>query len=118
MRVLVCGGRDWRSSGEVHAALADLKAEHGRRLIVIHGGCRGADSIAKEWCYDNQVHAAEVEPIWYVNGELQRRAGPERNEAMLLLQPELVLALPGGSGTAHMVSQARAARITIQELAR
>jgi hypothetical protein len=75
-----------------------------RKSIVITGGARGADHLAEKWCYTNGVHCAVVTPLWehYSHG-----AGPLRNGAMLLLEPELVLAFPGGRGTADMIRQAR-----------
>jgi len=45
----------------------------------------------------------------------KRRAGPERNAAMLGLGPDLVVAFPGGSGTAGMVRLAKAAGVEVIE---
>ncbi len=43
-----------------------------------------------------------------------RRAGPIRNKQMLDVgKPHLVVAFPGGAGTANMVKQAKAAGVPI-----
>jgi hypothetical protein len=48
---------------------------------------------------------------------LGRKAGPIRNEQMLSEgQPHLVVAFPGGRGTAHMVGIARAAGVEVIEI--
>jgi predicted Rossmann-fold nucleotide-binding protein len=43
------------------------------------------------------------------------RAGAMRNENMLLLAPDLVVAFPGGPGTAHMVRIAKRNKIRVIE---
>jgi ABC-type Fe3+-hydroxamate transport system substrate-binding protein len=42
-------------------------------------------------------------------------AGPIRNGRMLEYKPDLVIAFPGGRGTANMVKQARKAGIAVVE---
>ena len=45
-------------------------------------------------------------------------AGPRRNARMLAEgKPDLVVAFPGGRGTADMVSKARAAKVEVMEIA-
>lgn len=51
MRILVCGGRDFRGPGMgefMRDTLADLRlVSHG--VTIIHGGARGADTVAGEF---------------------------------------------------------------------
>jgi predicted Rossmann-fold nucleotide-binding protein len=103
MIVLVTGGRDYNDREKLHATLAAL---HKTRpiQILIHGCATGADSLAAAWAMNQGIHTAGVPPIWDVYARL---AGTRRNGAMLLLKPELVIAFPGGRGTANMVAQAR-----------
>jgi predicted Rossmann-fold nucleotide-binding protein len=110
MRVLVCGGRDYDDRDALYAALDSLHAEHGF-MVVIAGGARGADTLAAEWAGDRgiptQVYMAEWE-------RLGRKAGPIRNQRMLDEgRPDLVVAFPGGTGTAGMMGIARKAGIEV-----
>lgn len=51
-------------------------------------------------------------------GPLDRSAGPKRNQRMLDKgKPDLVLAFPGGDGTADMVRKAKSAGVPIIEVA-
>ena len=122
MKVLVCGGRDYDDIESVYSQLSALRAEHND-VFVIHGGCvtvdprtgskRGADYLAGAWAHCHSRPCAEVKADWDKFG---CAAGPIRNKWMLLLEPDLVLAFPGGKGTAHMVSIARKAGIEVREV--
>lgn len=108
MKWLVCGGRDLADSfcSEALVKLAVI----GLPSIIIHGGYRGADSAAEAWAYDLGIHTAAVKAMW---DRHKSAAGPLRNSAMLLLTPDLVVALPGGRGTGDMVSQAKEADVPV-----
>lgn len=109
MRVLVCGGRNFTKLSTVFAVLDDVLDRHNVD-ILIHGAARGADSAADSWAIQRGVHVARVPAIWGVHGYA---AGPLRNKAMLALKPDLVVAFPGGKGTANMVEQAESAGIPV-----
>jgi hypothetical protein len=47
---------------------------------------------------------------WHVHG---RAAGPIRNGVMIDMRPDIVIAFPGGDGTADMVAQATEAGIRV-----
>ena len=112
------GGRDLDWSHQRVAA--ELLARTGGRLVhvLLHGGARGADAaIARAahqlgWC-------SLVMPVeWWRHG---RAAGPIRNRELLeraiaravlhtspgSIASVLVVAFPGGAGTASLVQQAR-----------
>jgi hypothetical protein len=110
MRVLVCGGRDYYDVGRVAQVLEDKREPVD---MVIHGGAAGADEIAGQWARRRGVPEVVVPANWNYYG---KRAGHERNAWMLRLQPDLVIAFPGGRGTANMVSQARKAGIRVEEI--
>lgn len=113
MRVLVCGGRDFRDREAVFHELHELAFKHGW-LTIIEGGARGADALARQWaqgCYHGLItfHAE-----WQ---RLGAAAGPARNTRMLVSgKPDLVLAFPGGRGTADMVRQAREVGVPVREI--
>ena len=119
MRVLVCGGRDYNGVLAVAGALDDLLSEHGE-LVVIQGGAAGADAFAKNWVgvarsHGHRVKGIEVRADWNKHG---RAAGPIRNQRMLdEHKPDLVLAFPGGRGTADMVRRAEAAGVPVVTIA-
>lgn len=108
MRVLVCGGRKYGDAAEVNRALNELPVS-----LVIEGGASGADLLAKLWAQSNCVPCETYEADWDKYG---KTAGPIRNQRMIDEgKPEVVVALPGGPGTADMVRRARAAGIKVIE---
>lgn len=110
MKVLVCGGRYYADSAALFWALDGLLA-HGVDM-VIHGGAKGADYLAGCWASRNGIHQAVVPALWETHG---KAAGMIRNRAMLTLQPDMVVAFPGGTGTAGMVNEARRAGVVVWE---
>jgi len=119
MRVLVCGGRDFADLGAVWSQLDTLHnlPQHlggeGPITRIIQGGALGADRLASQWASSNGVRQLEYPADWRANG---KAAGPIRNQAMIDDgKPDLVIAFPGGRGTADMVRRARAAGVTVIE---
>jgi hypothetical protein len=112
VKVLVCGGRNYRNSGEVDRVLSDLH-EDTPIAVVIEGGARGADLFAASWAQRNEIQKVTVAADWEMYGNA---AGPMRNKEMLSLNPDLVVAFPGGRGTANMVSIARLANVKVLEI--
>ena len=114
MRVLVCGGRDYKDRDKVFDVLDDLHREHGA-LIIIEGGAAGADTFAGEWTCIERTGRLITEPSEWVR--YGSPAGPIRNAKMISdHKPEIVVAFPGGRGTADMVHQARGASIKVVEV--
>lgn len=109
-RVLVCGGRDYSDKRSLTIV---LDAAHFANPIVclIHGAARGADQLAADWALDNDVLCNAYPADWDRDG---KAAGPLRNQRMLDLgKPHLVIAFPGGRGTADMIKKAEAARVPV-----
>src|SRR5216684_4086692 len=68
------------------------------------GGATGADQFAMEWAATKpEIKRYVCHADWETHG---RAAGPIRNEKMLTWKPDLVVAFPGGVGTADMVRRA------------
>ena len=108
-KVLVCGSRDW---GDYEAIKRRLSQQDVLIALVIHGGAKGADRCAESVCIDNSVHTFICHPRWDAFG---RAAGPLRNEAMLQLEPDLVIAFTTGSpGTQHTINEARKRGIPVE----
>lgn len=107
MIVLCCGGRGY--FGDVDNALDILHSQQPVTLLV-HGGAPGADSRSGDWARKNNIHVAEVRALWDNFG---KGAGSKRNQSMLLLNINYVVAFPGGSGTYDMVERATKHGLTV-----
>jgi len=113
LKVLVCGGRDWRDAEFVESTLNRLHAARGPFDRLIHGGARGVDRIAGKWARKNGVLEWDFLPEWHRAGTPD---GPMRNHRMITEgAPDLVIAFAGGFGTADMVEQAKAAGVEVIE---
>ena len=113
MRVLVCGGRDYSDVDRVYEELDAIFLEEDA-VEIIHGCARGADAIAAMWADERGVPVHAFPADWDKHG---RSAGPIRNRQMLAEgKPDLVLAFPGGRGTANMIAQAKAAGVDVFEV--
>ena len=111
MRVLVCGGRNYDDEDRVFQVLGELGPS-----LVIQGGALGADRLALKFAEMEGIPCIEMRAMW---GALGNGAGPIRNGWMLKYgQPDLVLAFPGGRGTANMMRQAREAGVQVRSLGR
>jgi hypothetical protein len=109
MRVLVCGGRDFTNIAVIWRFMDRLNAETPITEIIT-GGQRGADTIANEWAKTKPIKRYISKADWTTYG---RAAGPKRNARMLEWNPDVVIAFPGGTGTADMVAKAKNAGIRI-----
>lgn len=103
MRILITGGRDFADQMLLYMALDRLHHKHIITL-VIHGDARGADRLSGKWAVDRGIEVMACPPNW---NRCRRGAGPVRNREMLALLPQLIVAFPGGTGTADMVCVAR-----------
>lgn len=124
MRVLVCGGRDFTDRFYVYSWLDKLFApSYGDGpeaqpwwlprpdLFLVLGGARGVDTIAEDWAVVNWVNHKVYPADWAKYG---KAAGAIRNQQMLDEgNPTLVVAFPGGRGTADMVRRATEARLAV-----
>ncbi len=117
MRILVCGGRDYRDQLRLFRELDKLDTERdATRSIacVIHGGATGADMLADRWASERRIPREAYFAEWKRFG---KAAGVLRNQRMLDEgRPDVVVAFPGGRGTADMVSRARRAGLRVFEV--
>ena len=112
------GGRDLAWSQQRVAA--ELLARSSGRLVhlLLHGGARGADAAIGRAAQQLGWSALVMPAQWQLHG---RAAGPIRNRELLQqaitravthsspgsLTSVLVVAFPGGAGTASLVKEAR-----------
>jgi hypothetical protein len=113
MRILVCGGRDFNDAAKLNAELDAIHAEHGITELI-HGCARGADTLAQLWANSQGIMQWAFPADWNKHG---KSAGFIPNSQMLSTgQPDLVVAFPGGKGTAHMVNLTVAAGIRMKRI--
>jgi len=108
MKVLVCGGRDFADYAYLCSILSAIKIE-----VLVAGGCRGADLLARKYAFAEKIPYVEYPAEWDRYG---KSAGFRRNEDMARREkPDLVVAFKGGNGTAHMKTIAKQYGIAVQE---
>lgn len=108
MRVIVCGGRSYYEKEIIFDALNEIGPTE-----IAHGGAPGADRIAHHYATERRIPVRQYPADWHKHGNA---AGPIRNQQMLdEFKPDLVVAFPGGRGTASMVRLARAAGVKTVE---
>lgn len=111
IRVLVCGGRDFDNQSEVNYWLEGLNCNGSRIIQVIAGAARGADTLAVRWAKSEHIPVREFPADWKKHG---KAAGFIRNRQMLVQgHPDVVVAFPGGKGTAMMVQLAEDAGVRV-----
>lgn len=108
MRVLVCGGRDFKDNVKVADVLNKLDID-----VIISGEAKGADTLAKDYARQTGYVYEGYPADWEKHG---KSAGFIRNKQMLESNPDLVVAFPGGRGTANMVSIAKEAGVEVYEV--
>lgn len=107
--VLVCGGRDYDDRDRLFQILDTAHAANPISLLI-HGGATGADALADEWQRSRMVRTRRYNADW-ISG---KKAGPIRNQLMLDDgKPHMVIAFPGGKGTADMVKRAEKAGVPV-----
>lgn len=106
-KVLVCGGREFDDLTTLYSIMDGLH-EMYNITEVIHGDARGADRLADQWAKERGIKVTAYAANWAKHG---KAAGPKRNNTMLKQKPHLVVAFPGGTGTADMVKKSYRHRI-------
>jgi hypothetical protein len=115
MKLLVCGDRDFHDKGTMESFILDLRQFGFKEVkpdVIIEGGARGADSLAREIAKENDISFNEVSAQWEKYG---LRAGPIRNSQMIAMHPDLVIAfhyhIDNSRGTIDIINKAVKANI-------
>lgn len=99
---MVTGSRNARNGVWQH--LSAFARAHGISRLA-HGNATGVDALARVWALLEGVERQPYPADWQAFG---RSAGPRRNAEMLAEErPDVVIAFPGGAGTASCVAIAR-----------
>ncbi len=114
MRILVCGGRDFKNYKFLSKVLNYYLLIFKDDFLVIEGGANGADKLAGKWAIENNIKLEEYPANWK---EFGKNAGPIRNQKMIDEgKPDFVIAFPGGNGAADMIRRARRSNIPVKEI--
>jgi hypothetical protein len=115
MRLLVCGGRTFYDVNLLNQVLDEMHTAEPITLII-QGLARGADMLAARWADKNNIPIESYRAEWNKYG---KPAGAIRNWVMLKEgKPDMVVAFPGGKGTADMINQTRIAKIPLKIIKR
>lgn len=118
MRILITGGRSWADEETIANAILDLKNWYPfdwEDVVIVHGDCpTGADAMAQKFAEESDLITERYPAEWSKYG---RAAGPQRNQKMVDLGADVVLAfiMPGSRGTADCVKRAKKAGLTVKE---
>ena len=113
MVILVCGGRTYNNKDKVNEVLSSIHKETPIS-VLIHGAAKGADTLAGYWARENGIKEKQYPALWNTHG---KAAGIMRNQKMLDdNKVDLVVAFPGGKGTADMSQRAKKANIEVKEV--
>ena len=114
MKILVCGDRQWSDRQTIYRILLPY-ATQTPPVTIIHGGARGADTLAGQVAQELGMEVRAVRAEWQRYG---RGAGPRRNENMFNEHPALVIAfhndLAKSKGTADTVRKAQKRGIAVR----
>jgi len=120
MRVLVTGSRDWPDQSRLWEAL-DLayenRASRDGIFLVVHGGAKGADTMAMAWCRGRRrdgalsIYHEMHQARWMQAGKFVKAAGHQRNQRMVDKGADMALAFirndsPGATGCVRMIERA------------
>lgn len=111
MRLLVCGGRDFKNYHRVFDVLDKVHRKY-KISLLIHGAQRtyshpdsnepdfGADFIASEWAKSRGIKEKPFPADWKTHG---KPAGFIRNAEMAKEKLDMAISFSGGNGTAMMM---------------
>lgn len=114
-RILITGSRNWDDGDAIRRAISTWGrgvGVHPQAVTVVHGGARGADSLAAAIARDLGCHIEEHRADWDTYG---RSAGHRRNAEMVNAGADVCLAFPLGAspGTRGCMRLAKAAGIPV-----
>lgn len=109
-KVIIAGGRNYDNYSQLRSfCLVALARYWDNALVVVSGGCSGADTLGERFAHDFGWRIVRFAAAWGVHG---KAAGPIRNRAMAAYADALVV-FPGGCGTHDMVRAAQGAGLLV-----
>lgn len=104
MNIIICGSRGFDDYKRFQVEMDEfLHLRDKESVILVSGGARGADSMAKTYARKYDYKFEEVLPDWEGLG---KKAGMVRNIQMLEVADTVIAFWDGRSkGTAHMIKE-------------
>ena len=123
-RILITGSREWVDRELMRSTLSAIKNsrnEYNFPIVVVHGGARGADSMAGSLARATPGATEEIHPVeWLPAGIYNPYAGHARNQKMVDLGGDICVAFfqvgAANRGTADCVKRAKLAGIPLLEI--
>ena len=109
MNIVVTGGRNYRDTHHIFKTLDELHKIHPITHLL-HGDANGVDRLCGAWAISRKIPCQAMPAQWDLHG---KSAGYKRNIKMADTKPDMLVAFPGGTGTAHMVDTCTKRRIQI-----
>lgn len=111
--ILITGGRDFKDRAYIRQTMETCRPHFADQFVIVQGDAKGVDFICKNWAIENGFPCIGMPACWDFFGNT---AGGIRNGWMLkFTKPDLLIAFPGGKGTADMKRKARSAGVTVYE---
>ena len=102
--LLICGGRNYKANWFL-SVLNNLHVKHNIKQVIYEGDRKNRDEAVRTWAKGKSIKARTVSHEW--------ETGPIRNEALLSLKPDMVVAFPGGAVQHNLIRQAEDAGIPV-----
>ena len=97
----------------IFQVLSDLHRARGIE-VILHGAASGVDLLSVVWADKNGLRAVPFPADWARDGKL---ASQKRNRKIISQgRPHLLLAFPGGKGTAEVIRFAKAEGVQVVDV--
>lgn len=123
-RILITGSRDWEDSAKLAWELGQACGEFMRAdpelrrtdITVVHGGAKGADTIAAELAFSRGLKVECHTAQWRPYGIYNPQAGLVRNQKMVDFGADICLAFirNNSRGATHCADAAERAGIPVR----
>ena len=107
--VIVAGSRNYIYKDFVYEKLDEILKEY-KHVVIVEGGARGVDYLAKQYAIDRSIPYKEFKANWSLFG---RSAGVLRNQEMAKYSDVLIAFYNGSRGTANMIKEAKKRNLKI-----
>ena len=106
MKLLITGSRKLENSDTLKLAIEKLKIREGQKItMLLHGGAKGADTLAENWAKENKIPTHVIKP----NYEQYGKVAPLIRNIELVKLADITLALYATKtrtgGTGHTATQ-------------
>ena len=63
MKLLITGSRKFDNYGTLKSAIEELENRYGQKItMLLHGGAKGADTLAQQWAKENNIQTLVIKP--------------------------------------------------------